>query len=298
MNKLNTAERAQVLTALVEGNSIASTCRMFNVSKITVLRLLADAGTLAAKFHDSAVRNLTTERCQLDEIWSFCHSKNQNVKPENHGKGHGDCWAWVAMDADRKLVINWLVGGRGGRFANEFVSDLADRLNNRVQITSDGFAPYREAINRAFGNDVDYAMLIKDYAKDKSAGGRYSPPVCVAARPQPITGNPDAQHINTSYVERQNLTMRMSMRRFTRLTNGFSKRLENHKHATALHYFHYNFIRKHQTLKTTPAVAAGVTDRVWVMTDFVRMLEREEILAGGKRLTNYKASFGTEDESN
>jgi IS1 family transposase len=251
MRKLTTIQRAQILTALVEGNSLASTTRMFGASKVTILRLLADAGTLAQQYHDLTVRDLQTKRVQMDEIWSFVHTKQTNVQPENWFKGHGDQWTWVAMDADSKLVINWLVGGRDASFGRPFVADLADRLRDRVQLTSDGWQVYRDAVNRAFGTDVDYAMLIKEYATERAGAARYSPPVCIAARPVVEVGNPDANHINNSFVERQNLTMRMQMRRFTRLTNGFSKKVENHQHAIALHYFHYNFIRKHQTIKTT-----------------------------------------------
>jgi IS1 family transposase len=287
MNKLTTAERAQILTALVEGNSIAATCRMFGVNKVTVLRLLADAGTLAAQYHDLTVRELSTKRVQVDEIWSFCHSKERNVRPENWGKGHGDTWTWVAMDADSKLAISWLVGGRDAKYGREFVADLADRLTDRVQLTSDGWQVYRDAVARAFGGNVDYAMLVKEYGTVHQGYARYSPPMVIGCHRTIETGNPDPAHVNTSFVERQNLTMRMSMRRFTRLTNGFSKRPQNHVHAIALHYFHYNFIRKHQTIKTTPAVMAGVADKVWTMVDFVTMLEREEELLGG-RLTDYK----------
>ncbi len=285
---MSTERRAAVLTALVEGLSIAATCRMFSVNKVTVLRLLADAGTLAADYHDLTVRNLATKRVQVDEIWSFVHSKDANVRSENWGKGHGDSWCWVSMDADTKLVINWLVGGRDMRYGRAFVADLASRLTDRVQLTSDGWQVYRDAVKRAFGTDVDYAMLIKEYAKPTEGYARYSPPICIAARSSVQTGQPDEQHINTSYVERQNLTMRMQMRRFTRLTNGFSKTEQNHKYAIALHYMHYNFIRRHQTLKTTPAVASGIADKVWTMVDFVQLLEREEQLLGGRRLTDYK----------
>lgn len=289
MNKLPAEARAQILTALVEGNSIASTCRMFGANKVTVLRLLADAGTLAAQYHDLMVCNLETKRVQVDEIWSFCHSKNRNVQPKNWGKGHGDAWVWVAMDADSKIVINWVVGGRDSGFANSFVSDLATRLNDRVQLTSDGWQCYRDAVSRAFGGQVDYAMLIKSYAAARAGHARYSPPVCTGAVKSVESGEPDQKHISTSFIERQNLTVRMQNRRFTRLTNGFSKRFENHCHAIALGYFHYNFIRKHQTIKTTPAVMAGVADKMWTMLDFVKLLEREEMLLGG-RLTDYKAA--------
>lgn len=276
-----------ILTALVEGNSINATARMTGASKVTILRLLADAGTLAMQFHDLMVRNLDCRRVQMDEIWSFIHSKQRNVRPENWGKGHGDNWVWVSMCADTKLVINWLVGGRDSDYARPFVADMADRLNDRIQLTSDGWQVYRDAVDRAFGGDVDYAMLIKQYKGERQAEARYSPAVCVGCKTTPVTGRPDEAHISTSYIERQNLTMRMQMRRFTRLTNGFSKRKENHEYAIALHYFHYNWCRKHQAVKTTPAVAAGITTKPWTMLDFVRMLEEEEAATGG-RLTNYK----------
>lgn len=288
MRKLSAEKRAMILTCLVEGNSIAATTRMTGASKVTILRLLADAGTLAANYHDLTVRNLPTQRVQMDEAWSFIHSKKKNVKPQNWGKGHGDAWTWVSLDADSKLVINWLVGGRDSYFGRLFVADLADRLQNRVQLSSDGWQVYRDAVDRAFGGNVDFGMLIKQY-KNETGSGRYSPPVCVAARKESVNGSPDRKHINTSFVERQNLTMRMSMRRFTRLTNGFSKKIENHEHALALHYFNYNFIRRHQTLKTTPAIAAGLENSRWTMLDFVKMLEREEQKIGG-RVTEYLPS--------
>jgi len=286
---MTTERRAAVLSALVEGNSIASTCRMFGVNKITVLRLIADAGTFAQRYHDEKVHSLETKRVQVDEIWSFVHSKARNVKPENWGKGHGDAWTWVAMDADSKLVINWHVGGRDRDAAREFINDLADRLLDRIQLTSDGLSAYIDAVAESFGYGVDYAQLIKEYATDRQGFARYSPPVCISARAEPKFGNPALEHINTSYVERQNLSMRMGMRRFTRLTNGFSKKLDNHKHMIAIYYFHYNFIRKHLTIKTTPAIMAGLTDRAWTMVDFVELMEREEATVGG-RITDYKIS--------
>lgn len=287
MNKMPIERRAAILSALVEGNSIASTCRMLGVNKVTVLRLLADAGTMAERWHDLTVRELATKRVQLDEIWSFVHSKEDHVREENWGKGHGDTWTWVALDADSKLVINWHVGGRDQSAATTFVADLAERLSDRVQITSDGWGPYRQAVNRAFGTDVDYAMLVKEYAAQHQGYARYSPPACIACHQRAISGNPDEAHINTSYVERQNLTMRMQMRRFTRLTNGFSKRQQNHKWAVALHYFNYNFIRKHQTIKMTPAVKAGLAEEAWTMVGFVQMMEREEDRLGC-RISDYK----------
>ena len=223
----------------------------------------------------------------MDEIWSFCHTKQANVQPKNWCKGHGDQWVWVSMDADSKLVINWHVGGRDAGSGRPFVADLADRLSNRIQLTSDGWGVYRDAVKRAFGTDVDYAMLIKEYENDRAGQARYSPSVCTGTRTVVECGTPEVKHINTSFIERQNLTMRMQMRRFTRLSNGFSKKVENHQHAIALHYFHYNFIRKHQTIKTTPAVMAGIAEKVWTRVDFVELLEREETLLGG-RLTDYK----------
>jgi IS1 family transposase len=233
--------------------------------------------------------DLPTQSVQLDEAWSFCHSKNANVKLNDFGKGYGDCWTWVSIDADSKLVINWLVGGRNSGYANRFVADLADRLADRVQVTSDGFAPYRGAVKKAFGDDVDFATLIKQYAGPAKGNARYSPPEVIGVERETVCGAPSPDRVSTSFIERQNLTMRMGMRRFTRLTNGFSKKLDNHKHAVALHYFHYNFIRVHQTIKTTPARMAGITEKVWTMVDFVQLLEREEQLLGG-RLTAYKSS--------
>ena len=288
MYKLTTVERAQILTALVEGNSIASTCRMFDVNKITVLRLLADAGTLAAQYHDLTVCDLPTKRVQLDEIWAFVHCKQRNVPAELQGSTEvGDCWTWTAIDADSKLMIAYYVGPRHAGSANKITHDVAWRLKDRVQLTTDGFRGYWDAVINAFNCEVDFAQLVKLYGADMSTPGRYSPPECIGIKVQPRTGNPDMKHVSTSFVERQNLTMRMSMRRFTRLTNGFSKKLDNHKHAVALHYFHYNFIRVHQTIGTTPAVMAGVADKIWTMVDFAQLLEREENLLGG-RLTNYK----------
>jgi IS1 family transposase len=287
MRKLNAERRAAVLSALVEGNSIGSTCRMFGVNKITVLRLLADAGTLAAQSHDRLVHSLATKNVQLDEIWSFTHSKNKNVQEEDCFKGCGDTWTWVSLDSDSKLVINWLVGGRDFGHGTRFTLDLADRLADRVQITSDGWQPYRKAISRAFAGEVDYAMLIKEYGSERAGHARYSPGTIIAMHSTVECGDPDPEQINTSFVERQNLMMRMGSRRFTRLTNAFSKKLENHKHAVALHYIHYNFMRKHMTIKTTPAVMAGIADHAWTMLEFVQMLEWEEAARGG-RMTDYR----------
>ena len=273
-----------ILHSLVEGNSINATARMCGCSKITVLRLLADAGTFCAEYHDEHVRNLQCERVQMDEIWSFvgCKDKTKNIGAE----GHGSVWTWVAIDADTKRVVSYLMGERDPETANTFVADLRDRIDSRIQLTSDGFRPYREAVERAFGGFVDYAMLIKEYGWDGSPDTRYSPPACIGTNKNAICGNPDIKHVCTSLIERQNLTLRMGSRRFTRLTNAFSKKIENHAHAIALHYFYYNFCRKHQAIKTTPAVAMGVADRAFTLRDLVEMIEREEARTGG-RLTGY-----------
>jgi IS1 family transposase len=290
MKKLSIETRAAVLTALVEGNSIASTCRMFGVNKVTVLRLLADAGTLAAQYHDLTVRDLTTRRVQCDEIWGFIGAKQKNVPTDLQGVfGIGDAWTWVAIDADSKLVIGYTVGQRNGWYAHKFMTDVADRLANRVQLTTDGLKAYLDAVDTAFGNDIDFAQLIKIYGSAGMSPGRYSPPEVIGIEKEAICGAPEPKKISTSYIERQNLTVRMGNRRFTRLTNAFSKKLANHEHMVALQYFHYNFCRVHMTIKTTPARMAGVADKVWTMRDFVELLEREERLLGG-RLTNYKAA--------
>ena len=273
MNKLSTTDRVRVVAALVEGCSIRATVRMTGVAKNTVVKLLVDLGAACKAYHDEHVRNLATKRVQADEIWSFCHSKQKNVRPENFGKLHGDVWTWTALDADSKLIINGIIGGRDARYGREFVADLASRLTDRIQLTSDGWQVYRDAVERAFGDEIDYAMLIKEYRNERVRDyARYSPAQCVGARPSPQIGNPDPAHINTSYAERQNLTMRMSMRRFTRLTNAFSKKIENHGHNIALHFMHYNFCRVHQTLRVTPAMEAGLTDHVWELEELVALI--------------------------
>jgi IS1 family transposase len=273
MNKLNNERRAQVVAALVEGNSIRATVRMTGVAKNTIVKLLEDLGTACAEYQDEAFRNLTCKRLQADEIWSFCYAKQKNVSPEHQGVfGYGDVWTWVAIDAETKLVPCWHVGRRDARAAYEFITDLASRLANRVQLTTDGHRPYLEAVEGAFGSEIDYAMLVKIYGKPQEEI-RYSPAQCLGAQCHVVTGDPDPAHVSTSYVERQNLTMRMSMRRFTRLTNGFSKKVDNHRHALALHYMYYNFARIHKTLRCTPAMAAGVTKRLWEISDIVALLD-------------------------
>jgi len=289
VRKLSTEKRAAIIGALVEGNSINATSRMLKVSKITILRLLADVGTFCAEYHDLMVRDLATKRVQMDEIWSFCGCKD---KARDLGAGgFGSVWTWIALDADSKLCISYLVGVRGPECAATFVDDTADRLADRVQLTSDGYKVYAEAVEKAFGGQVDFAQLIKIYGAERETEARYSPAVCKGCKSEPKSGNPDPAHISTSFVERQNLTLRMSSRRFTRLTNAFSKKLANHEHAVALHYFHYNFIRKHQTLKTTPAVAAGLASYPLAVLDLMKMVEAEESKLGG-RLTDYLSSGG------
>jgi IS1 family transposase len=272
MNKLTDERRAQVIAALVEGVSINATVRMTGVAKNTVLKLLADVGTACAAYMDKAMVNLPCKRVQVDEIWSFCFAKAKNVREENKGVlGFGDLWTWVAIDADTKLVPSWHVGTRDGRAAYEFMNDLAGRMANRIQLTSDGHRAYLNAVEDAFGSDIDYAMLVKVYGKSQDEV-RYSPAECVGCHTIEITGSPDPEHISTSLIERQNLTMRMSMRRFTRLTNAHSKKLENHMHALALHYMHYNFVRIHQSLRCTPAMEAGISKTVWEIADIVALL--------------------------
>jgi IS1 family transposase/lambda repressor-like predicted transcriptional regulator len=277
MNVLTPERRAQVIGALVEGNSIRSVSRMSGVSRNTITTLLVAAGAACAEYQDKALRNLRCKRIQCDEIWSFCYAKDNNL-PENKKDvfGYGSVWTWTALDADTKLICSWMVGNRDGLAARAFIQDLAGRLSDRIQLTTDGHKAYLEAVGEAFGADIDYAMLIKLYGADLEGETRYSPAACIGARPETITGNPTKKHISTSYVERQNLTMRMCMRRFTRLTNGFSKKLENHIAAVSLHFMYYNFVRIHQTLRTTPAMPAGVTERVWDIADIVRLLGTPE----------------------
>ena len=273
MNKLTNERRIQVIAALVEGNSIRATVRMTGVAKNTIVKLLEDVGEACANFQDEAMRNLPCRRLECDEIWSFCYAKKKNVAPEHQGiLGYGDVWTWVAIDADTKLVPCWHVGRRDANAASEFIADLASRLKNRVMLTTDGFKPYLEAVEESFGADIDYAMLIKIYGASQDEV-RYSPAECCGTRTEVITGDPFPPMVSTSYVERQNLTMRMSMRRFTRLTNGFSKKLENHMHAIALHYMYYNFCRIHQSLRCTPAMEAGISKKVWEIEDIVKLLD-------------------------
>jgi IS1 family transposase len=275
MNRLDKMKQAQVIAALVEGNSIRSTVRMTGVAKNTIVKLLADVGKACAEYQDKAFHNLTCKHIQCDEIWSFCYSKEKNVPEDKKGRfGYGDIWTWTAIDADTKLIPSWLVSDRTACAATEFIKDLAGRLSNRIQLTTDGHKAYLEAVEDAFGSEIDYAMLVKLYGKSpETPETRYSPAKCAGALKVPVTGKPDRKQISTSYVERQNLTMRMSMRRFTRLTNGFSKKVENHVHALSLYFMYYNFCRIHQTLRVTPAMKAGVTDHVWDISDIISLLK-------------------------
>lgn len=255
MNKRSTEDRARIVACLVEGNSIRATVRMTGAAKNTVVKLLCDLGRACSEYQDKAFRNLKCKRIQCDEIWSFCYAKDKNVPDSMKGKGTGSVWTWTALCPDTKLIPCWFVGDRSAGSAYHFMHDLAARLANRIQLTSDGYRPYIQAVEDAFGSEIDYAMLQKIYGNETQKPGeiRYSPAQCMGARKAVISGMPDKKHVSTSHTERQNLSMRMGMRRFTRLTNAFSKKLENHEHACALYFMHYNFCRIHQTLRVTPA---------------------------------------------
>src|SRR5579862_6000284 len=274
MNRLDNARRVAVVRALVEGNSIRSTVRLTSVAKNTVTKLLVELGAACATYMDENLKNLTSKRIQCDEIWSFIGAKQKNVtdKIREKNKAAGDVWTWTAICADTKLCVSFSVGDRSAETAHPFMHDVASRLKRRVQLTTDGHKPYLQAVEDAFGADIDYATLTKLYGGDPSPEKRYSPAVCIGCVSNVVTGDPDPKHISTSYVERQNLTMRMSMRRFTRLTNAFSRKLENHMASVALYFMYYNFGRVHQTLRVTPAMAAGVADHVWEVDEMVALL--------------------------
>ncbi|QDX24823.1 IS1 family transposase [Sphingomonas suaedae] len=274
MNKLSLAKRTQILAMLCEGSSMRSISRIADVSINTVSKLLVEAGEACLAIHDEHVRNVKASRVQCDEIWSFCYAKEKTAKAlKDKPEGAGDVWTWTALDADTKLIVSYYVGDRSSGAAIELMDDLRDRLANRVQLTTDGHRAYLEAVEGAFGGDVDYAQLVKLYGPTVSAPGRYSPAECIGAKKVRREGLPDEAHISTSYVERQNLNMRMGMRRFTRLTNAFSKKLENHIHALALYFVFYNFVRIHKTLRMSPAMAAGITDRLWSLEDVVAKMD-------------------------
>ena len=275
MNKLPLHKRTQILHMLVEGSSMRSISRVVGVSINTVTKLMIEAGEACAAYHDVTVRDVTAARVQCDEIWSFCYAKQKNVKTAKAApQDAGNVWTWTALDADSKMIISYLVGGRDSEYAMEFMDDVAKRLAHRVQITTDGHHAYVEAVEGAFGGDVDFAQLIKIYGSTPdSKKGRYSPAVCTGAKKRAVEGNPAYEDINTSFVERQNLTMRMSMRRFTRLTNAFSKKIDNHIHMLSLYFVHYNFCRIHKSLKVTPAMAAGVSDTLHDVEWIVELID-------------------------
>jgi IS1 family transposase len=278
MNRLSTEKRAQVLSMLVEGNSVRATSRMAGVAINTVQKLLLDVGEACAAYQDEHLRDLDCKTIEADEIWSFVYSKARNVPEDRKGEfGVGDVWTWTALDADSKLIVCWYVGGRANEDAAAFMTDLSERLSNRIQLTTDGHGAYPNAVGLAFRHNIDFAQLIKQYASPREGQARYSPAICTGARVRVDRGDPDPARISTSYVERQNLTMRMGMRRFTRLTNGFSKKLDNHMAAIALHFLYYNFARPHTTLANpyarTPAMAAGIEDHVWTMTEIAALLD-------------------------
>jgi len=280
MNRLSNEKRAATIQALVEGNSIRATCRMVGICKDAALKLVRDMGAACADLHNRVLRNVHARHVQCDEVWAFCYAKAKNVPEHKKADRAGDVWTWAAIDADSKLVLSYLCGGRDAEWAHKFMEDLASRVNTRIQITTDGHRAYAEAVEGAFGMDVDYAMLIKLYgAPSDMIETRYSPAQCIGVRTATLTGSPDPRHISTSFVERQNLSMRMGMRRFTRLTNAFSKKFENHCHMVAIYFAYYNFCRVHQTLRVTPAMEAELTDHVWSVEELVELLEASEAKA-------------------
>ena len=272
MNRLPLEKRIQIISLLTEGTSLRATSRLADVSINTVTKLLISVGQACQKYHDENVKGLTARRVQCDEVWSFVYAKDKNIPEEKQGlHGIGSVWTWVALDSESKLAISWLVGNRDAEFASMFMQDVKARLANRVQLTTDGLKAYLEAVEDNFGADIDYAQLIKLYGKSLDEERSYSPVTCTGTEKKVVTGFPVKKHISTSHIERQNLTMRMSMRRFTRLTNAFSKKVENHAHAVALHFMFYNFVRIHKTLRVTPAMQAGLTKKLWEVEDLVRL---------------------------
>jgi IS1 family transposase len=277
MNRLTIDKRTQVIRQICEGSSIRSTVRITGVAKNTIVKLLQEIGVACMKYQDTALRNLPCKRIQCDEIWSFCYAKDKNVPADKRGQfGYGDIWTWTAICSETKLIASWMVGDRTAGTAHEFMQDLAGRLAHRVQLTTDGHRAYLSAVESAFGSNVDYAMLVKLYGEDRAGETRYSPAECIGTRTAEISGIPKREHISTSHVERHNLTMRMSMRRFARLTNAFSKKIENHIAGLSLYFMYYNFCRVHQTLRVTPAMEAGISDHVWSVEEVVALLDKKE----------------------
>ena len=288
INKLPLKTRSLILNMLCEGQSMRATARLADVSFNTVAKLLIDAGKVCADLHDELVQGVTASRVQCDEVWSFTYAKQKNVATAKAAPQVAcDTWTWTALDADTKLIVSSMVGGRDAEYANAFMDDVASRLANRVQMTTDGHKAYLEAIEGSFGADIDYAQLIKVYGNaPETSKGRYSPADCTGIVKRTVEGRPDEKHISTSFVERQNLTMRMQMRRFTRLTNGFSKKIENHMHMVALYTVWYNFIRIHKTLRVTPAMEAGLSETVWDIEDLVRIMDERAPKPGRPKAYN------------
>lgn len=279
MNRLSTKERAQIIGMMCEGMAIRAISRLTGASKNTIVKLLKDAGEACLEYQDEAFRDLACKRIQVDEIWSFAGAKEANVDRDQKIQGRGDCWTWTSICADTKLVPCWLVGPRNSEACFFFLRDLASRMKDRVQLSSDGWPGYAPNVDATFGSDVDYAQIVKIYGKPENAEAvRYSPAKCIGAEKHHVTGNPEYKHVSTSYVERQNLTMRMGMRRFTRLTNAFSKKVENHAHAISIYFMHYNFVKQHTAHRLSPAMAAGVTDRLWSLEDIVRVVDTRPFL--------------------
>ncbi len=283
MNSLSHAERVQIVAALVEGNSLRAVSRMTGVARNTITKLLVDLGEACLAYHDMTVRNVRVRRLKCDEIWAYIGAKAKNVKPEKKEIGWGDVCTWVALDADTKLVVSYLAGGRGADWAHDFMEDCAIRVKGHLQLTTDGHKPYLEAVENAFGGGIDYATLQKIYgaSEETITAKRYSPAKCIGCESKVVMGDPDPRHISTSYVERQNLTMRMHMRRFTRLTNGFSKKLDNHAYAIALHFMYVNFVRIHSTIRVTPAMEAGLSDHVWSIEELISLMPEPEAIKRG-----------------
>src|SRR4051812_10261347 len=275
MNKLSTAKRSAIVRALCEGCSIRSTVRMTGASKNTITKLIVELGEACSAYQHATIRNITSKRVQADEIWSFVYARRDNVPEEKAGQfGFGDVWTWTAMDADTKLMLSWYVGRRDAESAQTIMQDVASRLANRVQLTTDGLKAYLVAVDSAFHGDIDYATIHKIYGTDPKSERRYAPPKCLSCQTKSVIGDPDPAHVSTSYVERANLTMRMGIRRFTRLTNAFSKKLENHVAMLSLYFMFYNFARVHQTLRVTPAMEAKLTDHVWSVDEIVALMDK------------------------